>query len=607
MIQSMRKNAAVIMWIVIVAFVATIVFAWGMDLSSRNRVKDTVGKVNGKDISLKYFEKAVSSEREKQREQYQGQEVPAAQNRMIPRQVWENEVSRILLRDVFSKMQIGASSDEIFEYIKRNPPPEVFQAKQFQTDSVFDTTKFIAFLNNPAVYENEGMLSLEKYTKDFLVPMQTLRFLVSLQNFPTSSEIGYEYRQQKEKAVFEYAGLTSQKFHADAITDDMISSYYQAHEDSFATEEQSDLYFVKIPKTATAGDEKATYQEMLTLRTKINNSDSNFAEEARLESDDEASGAQGGGLGWVSKGQMVPEFEAVAFTAAPHVVSMPVKTRFGYHLILVEERQTKDGKEQVKARHILRKVVPSGETIDRLNAMADSLHAKIVAEGVKSVTPRDTMVIVDSTGLFKRGDVMPKVGYVSGAGVFAFQRAENETSDLLENDDGYYIFQVKQKVKNGILPLAIARQRIAGILSETSRLAKARAYVDAFIKKVSSADAKNVANYSKVDSLFVSGTTDTVAHNQFIPGVGFNNKAVAAAFALPDNATSPVIEVNGTFYIVKPLWHKKITEIPWTSPEVMTIRRKMMSEAGQQNFTDWYLDVKSKAKIVDNVNQFYIE
>jgi peptidyl-prolyl cis-trans isomerase D len=607
MIQSMRKNAAVIMWIVIVAFVATIVFAWGMDLSSRNRVKDTVGKVNGKDISLKYFEKAVSSEREKEREQYQGQEVPAAQNRMIPRQVWENEVSRILLRDVFSKMQIGASSDEMFEYIKRNPPPEVFQAKQFQTDSVFDTTKFIAFLNNPAVYENEGMLSLEKYTKDFLVPMQTLRFLVSLQNFPTSSEIGYEYRQQKEKAVFEYAGLTSQKFHADAITDDMISSYYQAHEDSFATEEQSDLYFVKIPKTATAADEKATYQEMLTLRTKINNSDSNFAEEARLESDDEASGAQGGELGWISKGQMVPEFEAVAFTSAPHVVSMPVKTRFGYHLILVEERQTKDGKEQVKARHILRKVVPSGETIDRLNAMADSLHAKIVAEGVKSVTPRDTMVIVDSTGLFKRGDVMPKVGYVSGAGVFAFQRAENETSDLLENDDGYFIFQVKQKVKMGILPLAIARQRIAGILSETSRLAKARAYVDAFMKKVPASDANNVANYSKVDSLFVSGTTDTVAHNQFIPGVGFNNKAVAAAFALPDNVKSPVIEVNGTFYIVKPLWHKKITEIPWTSPEVMTIRRKMMSEAGQQNFTDWYLDVKSKAKIVDNVNQFYIE
>ena len=189
MIQSMRKNAAAIMWIVIVAFVATIVFAWGMDLSSRNRVKDTVGKVNGKNISLKYFERMVNAERDKQREQYQGADIPAAQSRMVPRQVWENEVSRILFKGVFSKIEIGASPDEIFEYIKRNPPPEVMQAKQFQTDSIFDTTKFIAFLNNPAVYENEGMLSLEKYTKDFLVPMQTLRFLISMETFPTPSEI----------------------------------------------------------------------------------------------------------------------------------------------------------------------------------------------------------------------------------------------------------------------------------------------------------------------------------------------------------------------------------------------------------------------------------
>jgi parvulin-like peptidyl-prolyl isomerase len=605
MIQSMRKNAAVIMWIVIVAFVATIVFAWGMDLSSRNRVKDTVGKVNGKDISLKYFERVVSQEREKEREQYQGGEVPAAQSRMVPRQVWENEVSRILLRDVFTKMQIGSSPDEIFEYIKRNPPPEVYQAKQFQTDSVFDTTKFIAFLNNPAVYENEGMLSLEKYTKEFLVPMQTLRFLVSLQNFPTSSEVAYEYRLGHEKAMFEYAALSSRKFQADPISDDMIASYYQAHRDSFATEEQADLYFVKIPKIATAADEKATYQEMLTLRGKISNSDSNFAEEARLESDDEASGAQGGELGWISKGQMVPEFEAVAFSSQPNVVSMPVKTRFGYHILLVEDRQTKDGKEQVKVRHILRKIVPSGETIDKLSAMTDSLHAKIVAEGIKSVSAKDTVVIVDSTGLFKRGDVMPKVGYVPGAAVFAFQRAENETSDLLENDDGYYIFQVKQKVKKGILPLPIARERIVLTLSEMSRLAKARAYVDAFLKR--SADAKNVSQYSRFDSLFISGTTDTVGHAQYVPGVGIGNKAVAAAFALPDNAVSPVIEVNGTFFIVKPLWHKKITEIPWASPDVMTTKRKMMSEAAQQSFTDWYLNIKNGAKIVDNVNQFYID
>jgi peptidyl-prolyl cis-trans isomerase D len=601
----MRKNAAVIMWVVIVAFVATIVFAWGMDLSSRNRVRDSIGKVNGKDIALKYFEKMVSMERDKQREQYQGAEVPAAQSRMVPRQVWENEVSRILLKDVFARMKIGASSDEIFEYIKRNPPPEVYQAKQFQTDSIFDTTKFIAFLNNPAIYENEGMQSLEKYTKDFLVPMQTLRFLVSLQEFPTQSEIAYQYRLGHEKTLFEYAALSSRKFQPDPVTDAMVSAYYQAHRDSFATEEQSDLYYVKIPKSATAADDKSTYQEMLTLKGKINNSDSNFAEEARLESDDEASGAKGGELGWISKGMMVPEFDAAAFALQPNTVSMPVKSRFGYHLIFVEERKTQDGKEQVKARHILRKVVPSGETIDRLNAMADSLHAKILAEGIASVTPKDSSVVRDSTGLFGRGDAMPKVGYVPGAGIFAFQRSEKEASDLLENDEGYYIFQVKQKIKKGTLPQSVVHDRIVATLQEASRNAKAQAYIESALKKIP--DRNSVAQYSKYDSLFTSGTTDTVGHSQYVPGVGYNNKPVAAAFALPDNKVSPVISANGTFFIVKPLWHKKVTDIPWAEPELAEVKRKMMSEAAQQNFNEWYLQLKSGAKIVDNVNQFYIE
>jgi len=53
------------MWIVIIAFVATIVFAWGMDLTSRSRTKNAIGRVNGKEITINYFEKMVEQERRK--------------------------------------------------------------------------------------------------------------------------------------------------------------------------------------------------------------------------------------------------------------------------------------------------------------------------------------------------------------------------------------------------------------------------------------------------------------------------------------------------------------------------------------------------------------
>ncbi len=66
-----------------------------------------------------------------------------------------------------------------------------------------------------------------------------------------------------------------------------------------------------------------------------------FEELAKAESDDTGSGQGGGSLGTFGKGQMIPEFENVAFTQAIGQVSDPVKTAFGYHLILVENRKSK--------------------------------------------------------------------------------------------------------------------------------------------------------------------------------------------------------------------------------------------------------------------------
>lgn len=50
------------------------------------------------------------------------------------------------------------------------------------------------------------------------------------------------------------------------------------------------------------------------------------------------SGKQGGDLGEFSRGQMVPEFDKVVFSAEVGKTQGPVKTQFGYHLILIESR-----------------------------------------------------------------------------------------------------------------------------------------------------------------------------------------------------------------------------------------------------------------------------
>jgi len=97
-----------------------------------------------------------------------------------------------------------------------------------------------------------------------------------------------------------------------------------------------------------------------------------FATAARRFSQDPGSQEQGGSLNWFRRGVMVPEFERVAFGLKPGIVSDPVESPFGYHIIQVERAQP----AEVQARHIL--LVPE---ID--SAHVDS--ARTTAEAVRKV------------------------------------------------------------------------------------------------------------------------------------------------------------------------------------------------------------------------------
>lgn len=100
-----------------------------------------------------------------------------------------------------------------------------------------------------------------------------------------------------------------------------------------------------------------------------------FATAARRFSQDPGSREQGGSLNWFRRGVMVPEFERVAFALKPGVISDPVESPFGYHIIQVERVQP----GEVQARHIL--IVPDIDSahVDSARVLAGSVRSALAA------------------------------------------------------------------------------------------------------------------------------------------------------------------------------------------------------------------------------------
>lgn len=100
-----------------------------------------------------------------------------------------------------------------------------------------------------------------------------------------------------------------------------------------------------------------------------------FATAAKRFSQDPASAEQGGDLGWFRRGQMVKEFEAVAFSQRPGFVSDPVESPFGFHIIQVTRIQP----AEVQARHILLMPAVTQANADSAFRLSQSIAAALKA------------------------------------------------------------------------------------------------------------------------------------------------------------------------------------------------------------------------------------
>lgn len=127
------------------------------------------------------------------------------------------------------------------------------------------------------------------------------------------------------------------------ITDEEMKTYFEENKESFNEEEQVEASHILVADEATAKE----------VKEKLNAGE-DFAKLAKKYSTDTSNAGKGGELGFISKGEMVEEFENAAFSMNIGDISDPVKTDYGYHIIKVTDKKEakeavyKDHKEEIK-------------------------------------------------------------------------------------------------------------------------------------------------------------------------------------------------------------------------------------------------------------------
>ena len=118
---------------------------------------------------------------------------------------------------------------------------------------------------------------------------------------------------------------------------------------------------------------KNSFNKANNIRNKILNGEISFDDAAKTYSADPGSKDQGGNLGYVPRGTFVQEFDKVVFTVEKNILTEPVKTQYGHHIIEVLERTG----EKVLARHILIRTettdIDKKKTYDTINNIKNNI------------------------------------------------------------------------------------------------------------------------------------------------------------------------------------------------------------------------------------------
>ncbi len=471
MLDLMRKHAT--SWIIKVALggiIVVFVFWYGWS-GPTEKSRDFVAKVNDDVITYDQYRNAYEAELEKIRMRFKGGIPSELMEKLnLKKNVLQAMIDRQLLLQEAKKLGLTVTDQDLIDDLKYNP--------MFQRDGAFDENIYRVYLSSlklsPIAFERERKQELlEQQLADLLTdspktnPEEIKRFWhfqndkLHLANLLLKTTEKADVMNIDPKALDTFFKENAQKYEIPAsvdveyvsvtwrdsaknisISEDEVKSYYDSNPKEFTEPETVRLRNILL-KSPEGQDKEETKKRAEEIRARINTAE-DFAALATAESQDSATAEKGGDMGFISLKNLDQKLEKAAEKLQIGVVSEPVETSQGIHLLFIEERKPERSVpfDEVKGR-ISDKLIEE-RARKKVNDDADAFYEKVyrawdLREPSKQFGLEVNKVesVTKSSGL--PGILDPKLSEE------AFTIRPGDISKLMRSGENYVVMKVTEK------------------------------------------------------------------------------------------------------------------------------------------------------------------
>lgn len=596
---TLRNQMKTILWILVFAFLATIVFSWGMGGFKESDPEGVIAKFAGETITAGDFESYLQR-KEEQARMKDSTGLDESKLKQLREDAWDEEIERQLKELDAKRLGIDVSDAEIAYIVEHFPPNEVRQVQSFQRDGRFAPDLYLAFLRTPEA--SQFLLSLEASVKNYLLD-QKLQFYVNQAANVSELNILDQWYRGTAQGKLRFAMIPFDRADVDSnsISDEMLRRYYNLFPDRFKQYAQRRFAYVKFKIEPSGEDSTEVRTTAAELMQELRNG-ADFEQMASIHSEDQSSAAKGGDVGWFGRGAMVREFEQAAYAANPGDLVGPVESKFGVHVIRVEEKRTEDGNEKVRARQILIKFDASPDTREGTFSVAYAFAQDCKEHGFDQVSQQSGLP-VDTTKAFSEAGYIGGLGRMRMAAEFCFNNPVGSVSEVYPVPDGYVVFKIVEATEEGNKSFEEVKDQIRKSVLKILRQQKANdVAADLRSKMTGGSDLSSVAAAAGYS---VYETADSAKPDDRLPeGLRSDKDFITEAFRLKADELSGVIEGRNGCYIAYMIYKTPYAQDNYESNHFAIYGELIGKEAEAVN-KNWIRELRIAADIQDYRYKYY--